>query len=92
VPAAKLIYLTDVEGIRSDKGDATTLISAISCDSLEAMLSDGTVGEGMIPKVASCVRAVRGGVTHGHVLDGRVPHALLLELFTNEGVGTMVTP
>jgi acetylglutamate kinase len=90
--AAKLIYLTDVEGIRSDKGDATTLISAISCDSLEPLLTDGTIGEGMIPKVASCVRAVRGGVTHGHVLDGRVPHALLLELFTNEGVGTMVTP
>lgn len=90
--AAKLIYLTDVEGIRSDKGDATTLISAISCDSLEPLLTDGTIGEGMIPKVASCVRAVRGGVTHGHVLDGRVPHALLLELFTSEGVGTMVTP
>jgi acetylglutamate kinase len=90
--AAKLIYLTDIEGIRKDKHDPTTLISSISCDSLEPLLKDGTVGEGMIPKVASCVRAVRGGVAHAHVLDGRVSHALLLELFTNEGVGTMVTP
>jgi acetylglutamate kinase len=90
--AAKLIYLTDVEGIRQDKHDPTTLISSIPCDSLEPLLKDGTVGEGMIPKVASCVHAVRAGVAQAHVLDGRVPHTLLLELFTNEGVGTMVTP
>jgi acetylglutamate kinase len=90
--AAKLVYLTDVEGIRKDKNDPATLISAISCDSLEPLLKDGTISEGMIPKVASCLRAVRGGTGHAHILDGRVPHALLLELFTNEGVGTMVTP
>jgi acetylglutamate kinase len=90
--AAKLVYLTDVEGIRQDKHDPTTLISSIRCDSLEPLLKDGTVGEGMIPKVASCVHAVRAGVAQAHVLDGRVPHTLLLELFTNEGVGTMVTP
>jgi acetylglutamate kinase len=90
--AAKLIYLTDVEGIRQDKHDPTTLISSIPCDNLEPLLKDGTVGEGMIPKVASCVHAVRAGVAQAHVLDGRVPHTLLLELFTNEGVGTMVTP
>jgi acetylglutamate kinase len=90
--AAKLIYLTDVEGIRQDKHDPTTLISSIPCDSLEPLLKDGTVGEGMIPKVAGCVHAVRAGVAQAHVLDGRVPHTLLLELFTNEGVGTMVTP
>jgi acetylglutamate kinase len=90
--AAKLVYLTDVEGIRQDKHDPTTLISSIPCDSLEPLLKDGTVGEGMIPKVASCVHAVRAGVAQAHVLDGRVPHTLLLELFTNEGVGTMVTP
>jgi len=92
VGAAKLIYLTDVEGLRRDRDDPTTLISSISCDVLEPLLGDGTVGDGMIPKVASCLRSVRGGVDHAHVLDGRVPHALLLELFTNEGVGTMVTP
>ncbi|HLY84624.1 MAG TPA: acetylglutamate kinase [Acidimicrobiales bacterium] len=90
--AAKLVYLTDVEGIRRDKKDPATLISSLSCDELEPLLSDGTVGEGMIPKVSSCLRAVRNGVSHAHILDGRTPHALLLELFTNEGVGTMVSP
>jgi acetylglutamate kinase len=90
--AAKLVYLTDVEGLRRDRDDPSTLISSISCDALEPLLFDGTVADGMIPKVASCVHAIRGGVGHAHILDGRVPHALLLELFTNEGVGTMVTP
>jgi acetylglutamate kinase len=90
--ATKLVYLTDVEGVRRDKGDAASLISAISCDQLELLLADGSIGEGMIPKVVSCLRAVRGGVGRAHILDGRVPHALLLEIFTNEGVGTMVSP
>jgi acetylglutamate kinase len=90
--AAKLIYLTDIDGLRRDRNDPSTLISSIGADSLEPMLHDGSVGDGMIPKVASCMRAVRGGVSHAHVLDGRVPHALLLELFTSEGVGTMVSP
>lgn len=89
--ASKLVYLTDIEGIRRDVGDASSLISAIGADELEGLVSDGAVTEGMIPKVASCVRAVRGGVGHAHILDGRVPHALLLEIFTNAGVGTMVT-
>jgi acetylglutamate kinase len=90
--AGKLVYLTDVEGIRRDRADPSSLISSISCDELEPLLRDGTVADGMLPKVASCLQAVRRGVGHGHVLDGRVPHALLLEIFTNEGVGTMVSP
>jgi acetylglutamate kinase len=90
--AAKLIYLTDVDGLRRDRNDPSTLISSIAADALEPLLDDGTIGDGMIPKVASCLHAVRGGVSHAHVLDGRVPHALLLELFTSEGVGTMVSP
>jgi acetylglutamate kinase len=90
--ASKLVYLTDVEGIRRDKADPASLISSISCDELEPLLSDGTIGEGMIPKVGSCLRAVRNGVGHAHILDGRAQHALLLEVFTNEGVGTMVSP
>jgi acetylglutamate kinase len=89
--ASKLVYLTDIEGIRRDVGDASTLISTITADALHGLIADGTVTEGMIPKVASCVDAVRGGVGHAHILDGRVPHALLLEIFTNEGIGTMVT-
>ncbi len=90
--AAKLIYLTDVEGLRSDRKDPSTLISTLAADALEPLLADGTVADGMIPKVASCLHAVRNGVALSHILDGRVAHALLLELFTSEGVGTMVTP
>ncbi len=91
VGAAKLVYLTDVDGIRRDKLDPGTRISAIGPDGLEPLLADGTIGEGMIPKVRSCLAAVRAGVGSAHVLDGRVPHALLLEIFTDEGLGTMVT-
>ena len=89
--ATKLVYLTDIEGIRRDVSDATSLISTITADELHGLIADGTVTEGMIPKVASCVDAVKGGVGHAHILDGRVPHALLLEIFTNRGIGTMVT-
>ena len=89
--AEKLVYLTDIEGIRRDVADPSSLISTISADELQSLLTDGTVTEGMIPKVASCVAAVKGGVGHAHILDGRVPHALLLEIFTNQGIGTMVT-
>ena len=92
VGAAKLVYLTDVEGIRRDRSDPTTLISAITVPELESLLADGTVNEGMIPKVASCLRAIRAGVAQAHIHDGRAKHALLLELFTNEGYGTMVSP
>ena len=89
--ATKLVYLTDIEGIRRDVDDASTLIPTVSADELAGLIADGTVSEGMIPKVASCIDAVRGGVGHAHILDGRVPHALLLEIFTNRGIGTMVT-
>jgi acetylglutamate kinase len=91
VGAAKLVYLTDVEGIRRDRTDPSTLISSITINELDALLADGTVGQGMIPKVTSCLRAIRAGVAHAHILDGRAIHALLLEIFTNEGFGTMVS-
>jgi acetylglutamate kinase len=90
VNAAKLVFLTDVEGIRRDRRDPATLISSITADELELLLGDGTVAEGMIPKVRSCLAAVRSGVRQAHVLDGRATHALLLEIFTEEGIGTMV--
>jgi acetylglutamate kinase len=92
VQAAKLVYLTNIEGIRKDRDDPASIISTISIDELESLIADGTVSEGMIPKVRSCIQAVAGGVGHAHILDGRTPHALLLEIFTNEGVGTMVAP
>jgi acetylglutamate kinase len=92
VHASKLIYLTDVEGIRRDVGDPTTLISSLTASELEGLVAAGSITAGMIPKVASCLTALRGGVGQAHILDGRVPHALLLEIFTHLGVGTMVTP
>ena len=90
--AEKLVYLTDVEGLLADVTDHASLLSTVTVAELEAMVAAGTVIEGMVPKVASCARAVRGGVGHAHILDGRVPHALLLEIFTREGVGTMICP
>jgi acetylglutamate kinase len=92
VEAAKLIYLTDVEGVRRDRHDPASLISQTSPEELDALITSGVVADGMIPKVASCVKAVRGGVKRAHILDGRASHALLLELFSREGIGTMVKP
>jgi acetylglutamate kinase len=91
VRAEKLVYLTDIEGIRKDATDPATLLSTVSVDELEDMVIDGSVREGMIPKVRSCIDAVRAGVGHAHVLDGRVPHVLLVEFFSRSGIGTMVT-
>jgi len=88
--AEKLVFLTDVEGIRSDAADATTLIHELVADELDEMVASGAVAEGMVPKAMACVHAVRHGVASAHVLDGRVTHAVLLELLTSEGVGTMV--
>jgi acetylglutamate kinase len=90
--AEKLVYLTDVEGLRRDVGDPSSLVPSLSAAELEAMLGSGALTGGMVPKATSCVRAVRRGVGHAHILDGRVAHALLLEVFTDEGVGTMVSP
>ena len=88
--AEKLVYLTDIEGLRRVVDDASSLIRQTSPDELDALMADGTIAGGMIPKVESCVRAVRGGVRRAHILDGRIPHVLLLELFTDAGIGTMV--
>jgi acetylglutamate kinase len=89
--AEKLIYLTDIEGLRRDFADPSSLVSAVTADELDALMAGGAVTEGMIPKVAACLKAVRGGVRQAHILDGRVVHALLVELFTDRGVGTMIT-
>jgi acetylglutamate kinase len=89
--AEKLVYLTNIEGLRRDVADPSTLISTTRADELEHLLGSGALTEGMIPKIESCIHAVRNGVGHAHILDGRTPHALLLEVFTREGVGTMVS-
>ncbi|MDT4943461.1 MAG: acetylglutamate kinase [Pseudonocardiales bacterium] len=88
--AEKLVVLTDVEGLYADWPASTEVISQIGSDELATLLPG--LSSGMVPKMEACLRAVEGGVPRAHVLDGRVPHALLLEIFTSEGVGTMVLP
>ena len=90
--AEKLVYLTDVAGLYARWPDETSLISRIDVAGLEALIAGGGASEGMIPKLESCIHALRNGVTRAHILDGRLPHAVLLEFFTKEGVGTMVHP
>ena len=92
VRAEKLVYLTDVVGVLSDVTNPFSLIPTASADELDKLVEDGVLTGGMIPKIASCTQAVRNGVKHAHILDGRVPHALLLEMFTRTGIGTMVSP
>jgi acetylglutamate kinase len=88
--AEKLVVLTDVEGLYADWPATSEVISEIDADRLADLLP--TLSSGMVPKMDACLRAVRAGVPRAHVLDGRVPHALLLEIFTSEGIGTMVVP
>jgi acetylglutamate kinase len=90
--AEKLVYLTDVAGVYGDWPDESSLISRIDVAGMEQLIADGKVSEGMIPKLESCVSALKRGVRRAHILDGRLPHALLLEFFTKQGVGTMVHP
>lgn len=86
----KVIYLSDVPGLLSDKDDVSTLISSITTLEVEGMVISKGVSDGMIPKVNSCIDALRQGVGSAHLLDGRIPHVVLLELFTDEGIGTMI--
>lgn len=89
--AEKLVFLTDVPGLLQRRDDPATLIQRLSVPDLEALMANGVIGEGMIPKALACAAAVRNGVRSAHILDGRIPHVLLLELLSDQGVGTMVT-
>ena len=89
--AQKLIYLTDIAGVRSNKNDAKSLLRQATTSQLRALLGSGAIDGGMIPKIESCVSAIERGVYQAHILDGRISHVLLLELFTDAGVGTMVS-
>lgn len=89
VGADKLVYLTDVEGLYRDFEDKSSFISRISVTEAEELIANGMIGGGMLPKLSNCTDAVRGGVKRVHILDGRVPHSILLEIFTNKGNGTM---
>jgi len=91
VCAEKLVYMTDVVGVLRDQHDLDSLVTTATADELDELMAEGILTGGMIPKVASCTKAVRNGVGHAHILDGRAPHALLLEMFTRDGIGTMVS-
>ncbi|MBR6406373.1 MAG: acetylglutamate kinase [Lachnospiraceae bacterium] len=89
VGADKLVYLTDVEGLYRDFSDKSSFISRISTREADKLISDGMIGGGMLPKLSNCTDAIKGGVNRVHILDGRVPHSILLEIFTDKGFGTM---
>jgi acetylglutamate kinase len=89
--AKKFISITDVEGVRMDPNDPNTVISEFPVSDFERLVQDGVIKGGMIPKVEACVRTVESGVEKAHIIDGRKPHAILLELLTDEGIGTMIS-
>lgn len=89
VGADKLVYLTDVEGLYRDFSEKSSFISRISTREADKLISDGMIGGGMLPKLSNCTDAIKGGVNRVHILDGRVPHSILLEIFTDKGFGTM---
>lgn len=90
VNAEKLAFLTDVEGIYRDFQDKNSLISELTTDEMEELLAGGGIGGGMLPKIQNCVAAIQNGVSRVHIMDGRIPHCLLLEIFTNKGIGTAI--
>lgn len=90
VGADKLVFLTDIEGLYKDINDKNSFISRITASEADKLIEDGFIGGGMLPKLNNCTSAVKEGVNRVHILDGRIPHCLLLEIFTNEGVGTAI--
>lgn len=89
--AEKVVYLTDVPGLLTDVDDPATLVAQATLAEIDDYIGDGTISGGMLPKVGSCMEAVRAGAQAAHMLDGRIPHVLLLELFTDAGIGTKIT-
>lgn len=90
VKAEKLAFLTDIEGVYRDKDDPSTLISELDLEEAHELIKDGYIGGGMLPKLNNCIDAVENGVSRVHIMDGRIPHCLLLEIFTNNGIGTAI--
>ncbi len=90
VKAEKLAFLTDVEGVYQDFADKESLISEMTVEEAQAFVDGGSLGGGMLPKLQNCIDAISSGVSRVHILDGRIPHCLLLEIFTNKGIGTAI--
>ena len=88
--AEKLAFLTDIEGVYKDPADASTLISELPITEARELISEGNIGGGMLPKLNNCIDAIENGVSRVHILDGRIAHCLLLEIFTNKGIGTAI--
>ena len=89
-PCRKLAFLTDIEGVYLDPNDPSTLLSKLFVKEAKELIDNGNVGGGMIPKLQNCIDAIEEGVSRVHILDGRIPHCLLLEIFTNKGIGTAI--
>jgi acetylglutamate kinase len=90
IGAEKLVFLTDIEGVYADPSDKSSLISVLTLEKADELLESGFVGGGMLPKLKNCIDAVKNGVNRVHILDGRIEHCLLLEFFTNRGIGTAI--
>lgn len=90
IHAEKLAFLTDIEGVYKDPKDKSTLISELSVEDAESLIGDGYIGGGMLPKLKNCIDAINSGVSRVHILDGRIAHCLLLEIFTDKGIGTAI--
>lgn len=90
VKAEKLAFLTDVEGVYKDPEDKNSLISELRIQKARKLMEEGYIGGGMLPKLNNCIEAIENGVSRVHILDGRIPHCLLLEIFTNKGIGTAI--
>ena len=88
--AEKLAFLTDIEGVYKDPDDKSTLISELPISEARELILDGNIGGGMLPKLNNCIDAIENGVSRVHILDGRIAHCLLLEIFTNKGIGTAI--
>lgn len=88
--AEKLAFLTDIEGVYKDPEDPSSLISELWVEEAEKLMAEGYIGGGMLPKLQNCIDAIENGVSRVHILDGRIPHCLLLEIFTNRGIGTAI--
>jgi acetylglutamate kinase len=84
------VQLTNVPGVLKNVDDPSSLIKSITRASIPSMIDEGLISEGMIPKIECCLEALKGGVPRAHIIDGRVPHALLIEMFSDRGVGTMI--
>ncbi len=90
VGAEKLAFLTDIEGLYKDINDKSSFISRISASQADTLIEEGFIGGGMLPKLGNCTSAIKNGVNRVHILDGRIPHCLLLEIFTRNGIGTAI--